>query len=310
MATANQKPRPRIDWWVYGAAALALIQCALFAVPHTRPGGFIGITCWYLGLGLMPWLAGLLAICGLIRSAWRRPFWRQWRVVGFLGLTAIAASSFGFRVYPSSHDGVPSRVAFRLPLDGPITVGWGGATPDLNAHVSVPDQRWAYDLVVTRDGKTRRGTGKSLGSYYCYGQPVLAPASGTVYATFDGDPDMPPGRLGGGHDSCGNQVVLQVAPDEFLFLCHLQRGSVRVKPGQRVAAGEPLARVGNSGNSSEPHLHLHLQDTPTLLLGEGIPLEFRNYRTGGGIVARGMPTGGVKGGKLVGQVVENVPQGR
>jgi murein DD-endopeptidase MepM/ murein hydrolase activator NlpD len=67
--------------------------------------------------------------------------------------------------------------------------------------------------------------------------------------------------------------------------------------------GQVLGRVGNSGNSNEPHLHLHLQDGPKLHLAEGIPLYFHAYRVGDQFVERGMPTGGIAR-----QVVEYVGQ--
>ncbi len=176
----------------------------------------------------------------------------------------------------------------------------------MNYHVASPGQRWAYDLLVTRDRASHRGDGRRCEDYYIYDRPVRAPAGGTVRAIADGDPDMPIGQLGGGHDPGGNQIVLDVAPGEFLFLCHLKPGSIQVAPGEAVVEGQELARVGNSGNTSEPHLHVHLQDSPNLLIGEGIPLEFSDYRSGNRLVRRGMPRGGFDGGKLVGEVVEHV----
>ena len=61
----------------------------------------------------------------------------------------------------------------------------------------------------------------------------------------------------------GNHVVLDLGSGEYALLAHLRRGSVRVRPGQRVRRGETLGRCGNSGNSSEPHLHFHVQDRPS-----------------------------------------------
>src|SRR5690606_13270598 len=106
-------------------------------------------------------------------------------------------------------------VRFRVPFDEPATIFWGGNTQDINYHVVVPDQRWAYDIVVIDDkGQTARGDGKRLEDYYIYDRPVLAPAFGAVVLASDDDPDMPIGELGGGTDPGGNQVVLRVADDE------------------------------------------------------------------------------------------------
>lgn len=298
--------RPRLDWWMYLALVLALFQAAFFLIPQTRPG-LLGLVCWYIGASglLWPGIAGCLILCGILCSALRRPFWNRLRAAGYVALLGLAASPLAFQTYPSSHDHDSSPLRFRLPLDGPVTVGSGGATPDVNYHVIAPDQRWAYDLGVTKDGNSFHGDVRSIHNFYSYGLPVLAPAEGTVYATSDGDPDMPIGVLGGGKDACGNQVVLEVAPRQFLFLCHLQPGSIPVKKGERVTEGQMLGRVGNSGNTYEPHLHIHLQDGPKLYVAEGIPLYFQNYRVGDQFVERGMPTGGI-----MRQFVENVGSSR
>jgi murein DD-endopeptidase MepM/ murein hydrolase activator NlpD len=131
-----------------------------------------------------------------------------------------------------------------------------------------------------------------LANYYVYGRTVRAPAAGTVRSESNAMPDSPIGTTRAVSNSCGNHVVIEVAPDEFLFLCHLQPGSIAVRAGDRVGARQPVGRVGNSGKSTEPHLHLHLQTTPHHDLGEGIPLYFHDYLENGRVIQRGMPTGG------------------
>jgi hypothetical protein len=265
------------------------------------------MVCWYIGGDPAIWwgLALVLLAYALIRSTRRRPFWDRRRAGGFAMIAVTALAPPTYRSYPSSHAGSPSRVRFRLPMDGPVAVGWGGDAPDVNYHVVAPDQRWAYDLLAAVDGSTHRGDGRRCADYYIYDRPVLAPADGTVRAAFDGDPDMPVGELGGGTDPGGNHVVLDVAPGEFLYLCHLKPGSLRVKEGDAVARGQEIARVGNSGNTSEPHLHVHLQDSPEPAFAEGIPLYFHGYRSGGRLVDRGMPRGGFAGDEMAGEVVEH-----
>ena len=103
--------------------------------------------------------------------------------------------------------------------------------------------------------------------------------------------------------------MLEVALSEFLFIGHLRPGSVAVRQGERVEAGQWIGRVGNSGNSSEPHVHLHLQDTIRPYLGKGIPFYFHHYRQDAGRrVERGMPQGGRSDDQFLGQVI--VPQER
>lgn len=225
-------------------------------------------------------------------------------VAGVVLAGALAASPLMFRCYPSRR-GLESRLGFRVPFDGPIAVAWGGGTPDVNYHVVAPDQRWAYDLVVTREGATHRGDGTTLGDYFVFGRDVLAPCAGTVHAVSDGAPDMPPGKLGG-RPAGGNQIVLHVAANEYLFLCHLSAGSIQVRLGEAVTEGQVVARIGNSGNTSEPHLHVHLQDTPRDNDGDGIPMPFSWYRSGDRLVERGIPTGGFDGGRTAGEIVEHV----
>jgi murein DD-endopeptidase MepM/ murein hydrolase activator NlpD len=84
-----------------------------------------------------------------------------------------------------------------------------------------------------------------------------------------------PGRI------LGNHVVLDLGGGVYAALAHLRRGSVLVRPGDRVAAGQPLAACGNSGNSTEPHLHFQLQDHPSVLLAAGLPLRFARYQVAG-----------------------------
>jgi hypothetical protein len=85
----------------------------------------------------------------------------------------------------------------------------------------------------------------------------------------------------------------------------MQPGSIVARPGDRVVAGEPLGRVGNSGFSSEPHIHLHLQDSPRRHLAEGIPFGFVDYCTAETYVPRGMPMGGREDSRWVGQIVSH-----
>jgi murein DD-endopeptidase MepM/ murein hydrolase activator NlpD len=296
------------DVWVRAPLFVSFLYAAILTVVHAHRG-LTGVVLWWIGPPLVSLVVVVLFIAALW-SAWRSgatPTRAQ--LFGFAMLVANVSALLTFRAYPSSHDHRPSDVSFQLPLDGPVTVAWGGPTTDVNYHVVIPDQRWAYDLLVTKSGISFQGDGTRLDDYYVYGRAVFAAAAGVVVEVRDSEPDAEVGHWQLRRAS-GNHVIVRVAPNEFLFIAHLQRGSIAVAPGERVRAGQPIGRVGNSGNTSEPHLHLHLQDTPTPYLGEGIPLYFRNYRAGGRFVDRGMPTGGRNGrlhsGPFSGQIVEQV----
>ena len=126
-----------------------------------------------------------------------------------------------------------------------------------------------------------------------FGRPILAPAAGTVALVHDGEPDhearrsqlaLVPYMLGQSRRAqrgaagglAGNHVVIALGSGgPFVLLAHLQRGSVQVQPGQPVSVGCPVARCGNSGNSTEPHLHLQVSDSTDWTRARGIPFTFR-----------------------------------
>jgi hypothetical protein len=192
---------------------------------------------------------------------------------------------------PSKHLDYQTKAPLRLPFEGEWHVVWGGRTIDDNYHVVAADQRFAYDFLVVEGGSSFKGDGKANEQYHCFGKPILAPAAGTVAAVADGIEDNRPGEMNALQPP-GNHVVLDHGNNEFSFLAHLKKGSVAVKVGDRVEAGARLGVCGNSGNSSEPHLHYHLQSTPRFGAGEGLPAFFNGYVADGKPVERGEPRKG------------------
>ncbi|CAA9363328.1 MAG: Peptidase, M23/M37 family [uncultured Gemmatimonadetes bacterium] len=192
---------------------------------------------------------------------------------------------------PSEHLERRTRADLRLPFDGEFFVVWGGRTVEQNYHAAHPSQRFAYDLLVVRDGATHTGDGRRNEQYHCFGQPILAPADGRVVLAVDGIADNVPGQMNA-PQVAGNQVVVDHGTGEFSLLAHLRSGSVAVRPGDRVTRGQRLGECGNSGNSSEPHLHYQLQDGPELGASAALPAQFTDYLADGGPVARGEPVRG------------------
>ena len=184
-----------------------------------------------------------------------------------------------------------TKAPLRLPFDGAWQVFWGGRTLEQNYHAVDRGQRFALDLIVVEDGSSHAGDGLALKDYHCWDRPIHAPAAGTVTAAVDGLPDQAIGETDP-ENPAGNHVVLDLGSDEFAFLAHLRQGSVAVKRGERVESGQEIGRCGNSGNTSEPHLHIHLQTTPALGEGEGLPTFFNAYLADGEPVARGEPVRG------------------
>lgn len=184
-----------------------------------------------------------------------------------------------------------TRADLRLPFDGEWFVFWGGRDIESNYHAADPAQRFAYDFLVMEDGQSYAGDPQLLESYHCWGREILAPADGQVIATVDDLPDLPIGQTDP-ENPAGNHVILALGGEEFAFLAHMQQGSITVQRGEEVAQGDVLGLCGNSGNTSEPHLHFHLQTTPDLMDGEGLPAQFQTYLADGQPVARGEPVKG------------------
>lgn len=187
--------------------------------------------------------------------------------------------------YPSTHLEYQTRTRLRLPFRREWTVFWGGRTLDKNYHAFTRDQRFALDVVIVEDGKTHRGDGTQLTDYFCYGEPVLAPAAGTVVWAQDSLPDQMPGQMDPAH-AAGNSLILDHGNGEFSLLAHLQPGSLRFKIGDRVSQGTVVGLCGNSGNTSEPHLHYHLQNGPQPFLADGLPVQFTDLVVDGKRIAR------------------------
>ena len=167
-----------------------------------------------------------------------------------------------------------NRTDLSLPFKGRWLVFWGGDTKAQNYHHDVPNQQFAFDLIgVGEDGKTHRGEGGKNEDYYAFGREVLAPGDGTVIEVIEGVHDNKPGSMNS-FSAVGNCVMIQHREDEISVLAHFKQGSTRVKAGDQVKRGQVIGFCGNSGNSSEPHLHYHLQHSPVLQDGLGIKCVF------------------------------------
>jgi hypothetical protein len=147
------------------------------------------------------------------------------------------------------------------PVRGEWYVVQGGRAELINAHRSAQVQDDAFDILQVSGGATHRGDPKRLESYFCYGEPVLAPVAGRVASVVSNLPDQ---RIGSVDvlNTAGNNVVLDIGGGRYVAFGHLRAGSVTVAVGDVVQAGQKLGEVGNSGNSDEPHLHLQVQNVP------------------------------------------------
>ncbi|HOB39525.1 MAG: M23 family metallopeptidase [Limnochordia bacterium] len=206
-------------------------------------------------------------------------------VIGGLYVTQVPKEA------PSQFLDYETKTELYLPFTGEWYVYWGGRSIGQNYHAADAAQRFALDFLVLENGSSHAGAGTANEDYYAFGRPILAPAAGLVIAAVDGIGDNIPGSMNP-EQPLGNHVVIDHQNGEYSFLAHLQRGSVAVQVGDWVEPGDLLGLCGNSGNSSEPHLHNHLQNTPDFPGGEGLPALFRSYLVDGVLVERGEPLRG------------------
>ena len=139
--------------------------------------------------------------------------------------------------------------------------------------------RFAIDWIkLGDDNRQWRGDPAQFANWYGYGADVLAVADGTVAAAADGLPENLPRSAITADNAAGNHVTLDLGASRFAFYEHLLPGSVTVKVGDRVRAGQVIGRLGGSGSvSSGPHLHFHVADGSSALGAEGLPFVFSRF---------------------------------
>ncbi len=286
-----------IGWlvWLPARSALGFVVQVVGSVAALAVMALQGI--WLLP----PWWAPYLFAVALGVAAWLdwrriRPFasttpttWGAWIVV-VLFIALGATSTHGtVMALQSRTNTVQGLVNLAFPLQpGCYLVVNGGSNSSTNAHLETLDdsvpryrafrgQSYGVDLVaLDRWGLRARGVQPADPSaYVIYGARVLAPCAGQVVIAVDGLPDMRVPEVDRDH-LAGNHVLLRCLAADVL-LGHLQPGSVQVRAGAQVAVGAWLGLVGNSGNTGEPHLHIHAQGRGSAELplgGEPRPIGF------------------------------------
>ena len=150
----------------------------------------------------------------------------------------------------------------------------------VNGKARIP-ARFAIDFIkVNEEGRYATGNEDSIDNWLGYGARVLAVADGVVSATKN---DFPESKTLAAHPdytadkATGNYISLKIADSLFAFYEHLQPGSIKVKPGQRVKKGDVIASLGFTGQSTGPHLHFHMANQDSPLGAEGVPFVFEQF---------------------------------
>jgi hypothetical protein len=144
--------------------------------------------------------------------------------------------------------------------------------------------RFAVDFMkVDAEGKMFHGDEQQVANWYGYGADVLAVADGVITDVRDSVAES--ATLSATKhplaEASGNYIALSLGHDRYAFYEHLQPGSIRVKKGDRVRAGQVIAKLGYSGDSTGPHLHFHVADHNSDLAAEGLPFVFASFRENG-----------------------------
>ncbi len=179
----------------------------------------------------------------------------------------------------------------RLPFNDEWFVYQGGRFVYQNSDAYRDAERYSTVFTVLKDGRPFSGDGTKNEQFYCYGQPVLAPADGTVVLVTDSYADNAPGRpeemMPG-----GNRVLISHGNQEYSLLMHLKQNSIKVKQGAKVKQGDAVGECGNSGNSPAPHLEYRLQNSRGRPLPQTMPAQFVDYVADGVAVPVGEPVRG------------------
>lgn len=257
----------RLGWTIVLAETAVLVGLVLLLGRWDIAGLWTRIALAVLLVGV-----SLVSAFRHLRRPWQAPDGRSaWPGYGLL-LTSLglfgAALVYVVGWGMARHE--PRALAFPL-QGGRFVVAQGGGIGILNRHASHPAQRHALDITaVDAAGFRARGLlPEDPARYAIFGKAVVSPCAGTVTAVVDGLPDLPPPTADRANPA-GNHVILACGELQ-IELAHLRKGSVAVESGQQIAAGAAIGQVGNSGNSTEPHLHIHAVDART---GAGVQMSF------------------------------------
>lgn len=203
---------------------------------------------------------------------------------GFLKFASLPESE---KTYTYAIDtvkiGSPDAIVIGPPLEGKGWVAADGccdAKRHIRALMPIDDklvvaQRFAIDWeMINGDRKIFVGDPKDVESYFAYGQNAVAAADAKVITAIDKYKDQIPGELPPGmtlEEADGNHIVLDLGGGKYALYAHLKPGSVKVKAGNAVKRGQVMGIVGNTGNTSAPHLHFHVMDGPSTLGSNGLP---------------------------------------
>lgn len=226
--------------------------------------------------------------------------WVGWKILWLFWLFAILeiiltlpifvqsiAQLIAMFTVPLMHRPLPSpdnyqfKVSYSVPLKGKWLIVNGGTEKKHSHSWSIHSQRYAYDfLKIDEKMHTHKANHKALDNYYCYEEEITSPADGKVVKVVDKFKDSkiidnqktdPLAK-----NIPGNYIIIKHAEQEYSFLAHLKPNSIIVQPGDNVKRHQKIGLCGNSGNTTEPHLHFQIQTGISFNFSAGIPICFKD----------------------------------
>jgi hypothetical protein len=212
---------------------------------------------------------------------------------------------------PATMIGQQPAIVIAPPLRGAGWVAVNGCCDAMTSHrgaimaingVALVPERFAIDWIkIDAAGRAFTGASTDLNGYPGFGQPIHAVAGGTVVNLYSDAAEQVPGEPKGVTPASigGNMLVIDIGGGHFAFYAHLQPGSLKVKLGDRVKTGQVIAALGNTGNTTAPHLHFHIMDGPTPLNANSLPYVFTSFTGTGRAVDSSWDDAFAKGSPLV-----------
>ena len=180
----------------------------------------------------------------------------------FTVILCITVAVYTFPLIPKSlpYPAESECVILKLPVRGTWLAGQAGATEITNGHLK---NRYAIDILkLGPDDRMYKGREEAVTDFYSYNEPIYAPADGRVTEIVDNIQSDLMGNMDMDNPG-GNYIIIDIGNEKYVYFGHLKKGSITVEEGQYVKAGTLVGLIGNSGNSTHPHLHMHIQNKPT-----------------------------------------------
>ncbi|MFB5660282.1 M23 family metallopeptidase [Alteribacillus sp. HJP-4] len=197
---------------------------------------------------------------------------QKWALLPNVFILLIFGMYNVFAVSSYFPDDEPIELVYPLE-NGTYYVAHGGAHTQMNYHHAYEPQQYALDIVKLNQAGLRASGlyPKTLEKYAIYGDELTSPCDGEVVESRNDLPDFVPPEADGENVE-GNYVALSCEGiDALVYIAHMQEGSAGVEEGDTVETGQRIGLVGNSGNTSEPHLHIHAEKN-----GKGVPIHFND----------------------------------